>query len=75
VALPWLEFGQQARAPAHPGAAVCLNLDLAREHHQPRPLVNLVLLERLTGGQVDDNRARLAVGGDDPRRVRLDRQL
>src|SRR5205823_292530 len=56
-----LEHGQRAGAGAL-GAAVLDQLDLAVHDDQPRPLVDLVLLQHLAGRERDDDRAALALG-------------
>ena len=72
VALAGAEDGQQTRA-----AAVALvardDLDLSVDDDQVGALVDLMVLERLAGGEVQHDRARLAPRGvQDQRLVRLD---
>jgi hypothetical protein len=75
VPLSRLDLAEQTAAAPHAGAVAGIDLDLAVEHHQPRPLVDLMLLQRLPGREIEDDGARVIARGDDPRRVRLDRQL
>ena len=60
VALVRVEMREEAR-PAGFDSPVVLDLDLARRHDEVRPLVHLVLLEQLAGGEVDGDHARLVV--------------
>ncbi len=69
-----IELGQQSRPAAGGVAAGPVDLDPARDDQQPRPLVDLVLGELLTGREVDDDRAPLGLGVEDGRTGRLDVQ-
>ena len=68
----WRSLGSNtAAAPAPP--VVPAELDLAVDHHDVGALVHLVLLQLLPGGEVDQDRPRLAAGGvQDLRLMRLD---
>ena len=72
----WRSCGSKTAAkPAPPvvGASTVAHLDLAFDDDQVRAFVDLVLLERLAGRQVDGNRSRLsALRVQDPRLTRLD---
>jgi hypothetical protein len=71
VALGRLEVGQKAGPPGDRLAAL-LDLDLAVGHHEPCPLVHLMLLQRLTGRQVDRDHAALVVRAQHLRAARKD---
>src|SRR5215210_4552595 len=71
VGLLRVEVGHEATAAGH-GAAVLLDLDLTAHHDHPGTLVDLVLLEPLASRQVDRDHARLGIGPEDLRLVRLD---
>jgi hypothetical protein len=72
MTLARVEHGQQAW-PTGNGLAVLHDVDLAVNDDQVGALVDLMVLERLAGGQVQDHRARLAARGvQDQRFMRLD---
>ena len=71
----WRSCGSKTAAkPGPPRTALArVDLDLAVDHDQVRALVHLVVLQRLAGGQLDRDRARLSARGvQDLRLMRLD---
>ena len=70
VALVWIEHCEEAW-PARFAAAVARDLDLAVDHEQPGALVDLVLLERLPGGQRYEDGSPLALGMENLRLMGL----
>ena len=64
AALVGVELGEQAAAAADRLAARLAELDRAVDDDQPGPLVDLVLVELLAGGELDRDRASLL--GRDP---------
>src|SRR3954452_9677539 len=60
VALARVEHGEQARPAGHGVAVALRDLDLARDDDEVGALVHLVVLELLTGREVERDRAGLA---------------
>jgi hypothetical protein len=57
VALAGLELGEEAGVAARSDAASGIDLDLALDHDEPRPLVDLGLLEGVAGRQTEHDGA------------------
>src|SRR5215217_178596 len=73
VALAGVEHRQQPGAAGHGVRLALRDLDLALDDDEMGALVHLVILQLLTGRQVQRDRARLATAGvEDLRLVRLD---
>lgn len=64
VTLPRSEHRERARARPLGGGAGA-ELGLAVDHHHPRPFVDLVVLQELSGVQLHDDRPSLRMGGQD----------
>src|SRR5436190_6228218 len=71
AALVRVERGEEARAARGGVTAGVLDLDRAVDDDEPRPLVDLMLLEPLAGGQVDHDCPALLLGIEHRRVVRL----
>jgi hypothetical protein len=63
------EFDEQAAAAADAFAGRGCDLDLAGEHGDPGAFVHLVIVEALTRGNQQGDRARIVGGGEDLRGV------
>jgi hypothetical protein len=74
VAFSRFELHEQAAAAVHRAPVPDDYLDLTCEDQQPRSLMNLVLLKRLSSGKAQNDHAGVVVRRDDLRRVRVDRQ-
>src|ERR1041384_1652921 len=75
MALTGVELEEAAGARRNRISGGGRHLDLAVDDDDPSALVHLVLLQRLPGGKVEDDRASVVCGGEDLRlmRYRLDR--
>ena len=75
VALGGIEDRQQSGAPRGPLATGGVDLHVAVDYQDPGTLMDLMLLELLALGQVDDDRPALGLGFEDLRLMRLDFEL